>query len=92
MLKNITIVSVIALLSACSSSEAGYAEKSAENDQKYAKMSKDKSMICEFIAQVGSHRKKRTCMTKALSDEVRKRNQEALRTTEKGARTQAHSQ
>lgn len=90
MLKNITIVSLIAVLSACSSSQAGYSEKSAENDKKYAKLAKDKNMVCEFKTQVGSHRKKRTCMTRELAEEVRKRNQEALRTAEKGARTQAH--
>jgi hypothetical protein len=89
MLKNITIISIIALLSACSSSQAGYAEKSAENDKKYATMAKNKDMVCEHRATTGSHRKKRTCMKKALAEEIRRKNQEALRSQENKGQTSA---
>lgn len=89
MLKTLCLVTTIALLSACSSSQSGYAEKSAENDKEYAKMVKDKKMVCEYRATTGSHRKKRTCMSKALAEEVRRKNQEALRSQENKGQTSA---
>lgn len=91
MIRKISIIALVTLISACSSSQAGYAEKSAKNDQQYAKMAKNKDMVCEYKATTGSHRKKRTCMTKALADEVRRKNQEALRSQENKGQTSAGS-
>ncbi|GAA60304.1 hypothetical protein P20652_2170 [Pseudoalteromonas sp. BSi20652] len=36
-------------------------------------------MVCEKIAVTGSNIKKRTCMSKELAEERRKKNQEAMR-------------
>lgn len=91
MFKKISLISITVLLAACSSSQPGYADKSKENDDKYTKMAKDKNMVCEFRPTTGSHRKKRTCMSKELADEVRRRNQEALRSQESKAQTSAGS-
>lgn len=91
MLKTISVVSLAILLTACSSSQPGYADKSKENDDKYAEIAKDKNMVCEYRPTTGSHRKKRTCMTKQLADEVRRRNQEALRSQESKGQTSAGS-
>jgi hypothetical protein len=91
MIKQITLIALVTFISACSSSAPGYSEKSAANDKKYEEMAKDKNMVCEYRATTGSHRKKRTCMTKELSDEVRKRNQEALRSQEHKGQTSAGS-
>ena len=91
MFKKISLISITILLAACSSSQSGYAEKSKENDDKYAKMANDKNMVCEYRPQTGSHRKKRTCMSKELADEVKRRNQEALRSQEMKAQTSAGS-
>lgn len=89
MLKSISAIAITIILSACSSSQAGYAEKSAENDKEFAKISKDKNMVCGYRATTGSHRKKRTCMSKQLADEVRRKNQEALRSQESKGQTSA---
>ena len=89
MLKKVSLISISILLAACSSSQPGYADKSQKNADKYAKMAKDKNMVCEYTATTGSHRKKRTCMTKEISDEVRRRNQEALRSQEHKSQTSA---
>ncbi len=86
MIRKISIVALATLISACSSSQAGYTEKSAENDQEYAKMVKNKDMVCEYKSTVGSHRKKRTCMTRALSEEITRRNQEALKSQQNKGR------
>jgi hypothetical protein len=91
MIKKISIIALVTLISACSSSQVGYADKSAENDQQYAKMAKDKNMVCEYRATTGTHRKKRTCMSKELADEVRRKNQEALRSQENKGQTSAGS-
>lgn len=91
MLKKTLLISITILLAACSSSQSGYADKSKENDDKYTKMANDKNMVCEYRATTGSHRKKRSCMSKELADEVRRRNQEALRSQESKAQTSAGS-
>lgn len=91
MFKKISLISITILLAACSSSQSGYADKSKENDDKYTKMANDKNMVCEYRPMTGSHRKKRTCMSKELADEVRRRNQEALRSQEMKAQTSAGS-
>jgi hypothetical protein len=54
-------------------------------------MVNDKNMVCEYRATTGSHRKKHTCMSKELADEVRRRNQEALRLQESKAQTSSGS-
>ncbi|MCW8833925.1 MAG: hypothetical protein OQK03_11445 [Colwellia sp.] len=91
MIKKITLVALVTFISACSSSEPGYSEQSAANDKKYEKMAKDKNMVCEFRPTTGSHRKKRTCMSRELADEVRRQNQEALRSQENKGQTSAGS-
>ena len=91
MLKSISFFMLIIFLGACSSSQPGYSDKSAANDKKYKEMAKDKNMVCEYRPTTGSHRKKRTCMSKALADEVRRRNQEALRSQEHKGQTSAGS-
>ena len=87
MIRTISMIALIALISACSSSQSGYAEKSTENDQEYAKLDESKNMVCEYKAETGSHRKKRTCMSKELADEIRERNQAALRSQENKGQT-----
>jgi|TARA_B110000908_G_scaffold124746_1_gene146265 hypothetical protein len=91
MIKIITLITLVTLVSACSSSAPGYSEKAAANDKKYEQMAKDKNMVCEFRPTTGSHRKKRTCMSKELSDEVRRRNQEALRSQQNKGQTSTSS-
>ena len=91
MLRIISLIIFVVLLSACSSSQPGYADKSKENNEKYEKMSKNKNMVCEYRPTTGSHRKKRSCMTKELADEVKRRNQEALRSQEHKGQTSAGS-
>ncbi len=87
MIRTISMIALVALISACSSSQPGYAEKSAANDQEYAKLDENKNMVCEYKAETGSHRKKRTCMSKELADEIRKRNQAVLRRQEHKGQT-----
>ena len=84
-------MTLVTLVSACSSSVPGYSEKAAANDKKYKEMAKDKNMVCEFRPTTGSHRNKITCMSKELSDEVRRRNQEALRSQQNKGQTSAGS-
>ncbi len=84
-------MTLVTLVSACSSSAPEYAEKSAANDKKYQQMAKDKNMVCEYRATTGSHRKKRTCMAKELSEEIRRINQEALRSQASKGQTSAGS-
>tara|TARA_R110001583_G_scaffold2296_9_gene16964 strand:- start:16599 stop:16880 length:282 start_codon:yes stop_codon:yes gene_type:complete len=91
MIKKITVVALLTFVSACSSSTPGYSEKSKANDEKYAQMAKDKNMVCEYRPTTGSHRKKQTCMSKELADEIRRKNQEALRSQKSNGRTRASS-
>jgi hypothetical protein len=91
MFKKISIISIAILLAACGSTSPGYDDKSKENDDKYSKMKKNKDMACEYRASTGSHLKKRTCMSKELADEIRRRNQEALRSQESKGQTSAGS-
>lgn len=91
MIKIVSIIALATLLSACSSSQASYAEKSAENDQEYERIAKNKNMVCEYKATTGSHRKKRTCMTKKLSKEIQRRNQAAMRSQENKGQTSTNS-
>tara|TARA_R110000744_G_scaffold29968_1_gene71190 strand:- start:5031 stop:5315 length:285 start_codon:yes stop_codon:yes gene_type:complete len=88
MFKQISLISLAVLLAACSATDPG---KSKANDAMYDKMAKDKDMVCEYRPTTGSHRKKRTCMKKELADEVRRRNQEALRSQEYKSQTSAGS-
>ena len=89
MIKKIALITFTLLITACSSSKPEYAKKSAANDKKYAEMQKDKNMVCEYVATTGSHRKKRVCMSKPLGDEIRRRNQDALRSQEHKGQTSA---
>lgn len=91
MFKKNLLIAMLTMISACSSITPEYSEKSKANDDKYAKMNKDKNMVCEHKATTGSHLKKRTCMSKELADEVRRRNQEALRSQENKGQTSAGS-
>jgi len=42
-------------------------------------LSSNENMVCEKKAVTGSNIKKRTCMSKELAEEIRKKNQEAMR-------------
>lgn len=86
MFKKTLLISISILLAACSATDAS---KSKANDAKYAKMAKDKDMVCEYRPTTGSHRKKRTCMKKELADEIRRRDQEVLRSQESKGQTSA---
>lgn len=79
MFKSTVVLSLAILLTACGSTDPA---KAKANDEEFAKLKNDKNMVCEYTATTGSHRKKRTCMSRELSDEVRRRNQEALRSQE----------
>lgn len=62
----VIIISSLLFLSGCSS----LSEDS---------LSSNENMVCEKIAVTGSNIKKRTCMSKELAEERRKKNQEAMR-------------
>ena len=62
-----------------------------KSNEQYEKLSKDKSMVCEHTASTGSHLKKRKCMSKDLADELRRQNQEAMRSQENKAQPSAGS-
>ena len=42
-------------------------------------LANNENMVCENIAVTGSNIKKRTCMSKELAEEQRRKNQEAMR-------------
>ena len=63
----------------------------APKDTEYRELAKSKDLACEHSAKTGSHLKKKKCMSKELADEIRRRNQQALRSQESKGQTSAGS-
>ncbi|KPZ71785.1 MULTISPECIES: hypothetical protein [unclassified Shewanella] len=51
----------------------------------------DEDLICEYVAKTGSNLKRKTCMTRELSDELRKESEQDLREAWRKGQTQAHT-
>lgn len=68
-----------AFLFACSSTSG---EKTAYSNE---------DMVCEYVAKTGSNLKRRTCMTRELSEELRKESEHDLREAWSRGQTQAHT-
>lgn len=46
-------------------------------------LAKNEDLVCEYKAKTGSNIKKRTCMSKELAEEIRRKNQEVMRELDK---------
>jgi len=72
MIRIITIVSAITLIGCHSTDEQGTSTQTVQTNKQ--------EMVCEQRATTGSNLKKKRCMSKKLAEEVRKVNQENMRT------------
>ena len=79
MYKSITFV-LCALLSGCAAQNSG--TTAANNDE---------DLVCEYVAKTGSNLKRKTCMTRQLSEELQKENENDLREAWRKGQTQAHT-
>jgi hypothetical protein len=48
----------------------------------------DQNLVCEYIAKTGSNMKKKTCMTRALAEELERETREDLNEAYRSGRTQ----
>lgn len=80
MRKILLASSVLVFISGCA------AQKTAENVSY-----DDQDLVCEYVAKTGSNLKRRTCMTRQLSEELRKENEDELREAWRRGQTQAHT-
>ncbi len=79
MNKIIGPIITIFFLAGCSSTS----ETTEGGNNQLAQKQKKASMVCEHRATTGSHRRKKTCMSKKLAKELEAENREAMREIQK---------
>jgi hypothetical protein len=75
-----SVIVISIMLSACASTES---------DDNLA--SNDRDMVCEYVAKTGSNLKRKTCMTRELSEQLRKENDADLKEAWRKGQTSAGS-
>ena len=82
VLKTLYLIFLTLFLSACASS----------GTKDTTSLESDDDLVCEYIAKTGSNLKKKTCMSRALAEEIDRKNRNDLKDAWRRGQTQAHTQ
>lgn len=79
MLKKLSLLSVILLVSACATNSSVTDKDSTETGEKVAsKTNNDQQIICKRVQKVGTHFKTRQCWTKEDYEDLQEKSRQAI--------------
>lgn len=78
MLKKLSILSVILLVSACATQSPVAGENAQEDAEKVASNDSDREIICKRTQKVGTHFKTKQCWTKEDYEDLQEKSRQAI--------------